>query len=488
VCPAGGLWKPAGKQTNQEEQEVFPLTIQEYFRTLQGKRVAVLGIGVSNTPLIRMLLGAGVAVTGCDVNPREKFGGLIEELEALGMEAKLGPDYLEGLDHDVIFRSPGIRPDVPALTACRERGGEVTSEMELFVKLCPCKLIAVTGSDGKTTTTTIISELLKAAGYTTYVGGNIGKPLLPELGQMKEGDMAVLELSSFQLMTMEKSPDIAVITNLAPNHLNWHLDMGEYVAAKENIFTHQTPAGRAVFNYDNDLTREEYTRAPGTAVYFSRQNPLEEGVVVENGVICVKKDGTSRPVLPVDEIRIPGVHNIENFQAAIAAVDGLVPDEVIRTFARTFGGVEHRIEFVREVEGVKYYNDSIASSPSRTLAGLRAFKQKVILIAGGHDKKIPYDHMGPDLLAHCKLLILTGGDILGSTVPKLCSAVVSQPGYEEEDLPILFRDDFKDAVLAARDMAQPGDIVLMSPASTSFDKFRNFMERGEYFKSIVNSL
>ncbi len=464
------------------------MTIQEYFESLRGKRVAVLGIGVSNTPLIRMLLGAGISVTGCDVNPREKFDGLIEELEALGMEAKLGEDYMTGLNHDVIFRSPGIRPDVPALEACRARGGVVTSEMEVFVEVCPCKLIAVTGSDGKTTTTTIISELMKAAGYTTYVGGNIGKPLLPEAAQMKAEDVAVLELSSFQLMTMKKSPDIAVITNLAPNHLNWHTGMAEYVSSKENIFTHQTAAGKAVFNYDNDLTREEYTRAPGQAVYFSRQNPLDEGVVLEDGVICVKKGGVTRPVLPVEEIRIPGVHNIENFQAAIAAVDGLVPDEVIRRFAREFGGVEHRIEFVREVNGVKYYNDSIASSPSRTLAGLRSFKQKVILIAGGHDKKIPYDHMGPEILAHCKFMILTGGDILGSTVPKLCAAVVCQPGYEEEQMPILFRDDFKDAVLAARDLAQPGDIVLMSPASTSFDKFKNFMERGDIFKRIVNSL
>ena len=463
------------------------MTIQDYLNTLKGKRVAVLGIGVSNTPLIRLLLNAGISVTGCDVNSRDKFDGLIEELEDLGMEARLGPDYMENLDHDVIFRSPGIRPDVPALAACRERGGTVTSEMEVFMDVCPCRVIAVTGSDGKTTTTTIISELLKESGYRTWVGGNIGKPLLSEAGNMLPSDMVVLELSSFQLMTMKKSPDIAVITNLSPNHLNWHRDMQEYVSSKENIFLHQDSEGRAVFNYDNDITREEFQRAPGKAVYFSRQNQLEEGVDLENGVICVRSGGRSRQVLPVDGIRIPGVHNVENYEAAIAAVDGLVPDEVIRRFAGEFNGVEHRIEFVREVDGVKYYNDSIASSPSRTLAGLRSFKQKVILIAGGHDKKVSYAHMGPDLLEHCKFMILTGGDKLGSTVPKLCSAVVSQPGYEEEDLPILFIDDFRDAVLAAREVAEPGDIVLMSPASTSFDKFKNFMERGNYFKEIVNS-
>ncbi len=464
------------------------MKLQEYLASLQGKRVAVLGIGISNTPLIRLLLGAGISVTGCDKNSREQFDGLIEELEALGMEARLGPDYLEDLEQDVIFRSPGIRPDIPALERCRARGGVVTSEMEVFLEVCPCRVIAVTGSDGKTTTTTIISELLKAAGYRTYVGGNIGNPLLSEADKMQPTDMVVLELSSFQLMTMKKSPHVAVVTNLSPNHLNWHLDMAEYVSAKENIFLHQGPDDRAVFNYDNDLTRQAQARAPGKSVFFSRQNPLDEGVVLENGVICVRTNGENRPVLPVEGIKIPGVHNIENFQAAIAAVDGLVPDEVIRSFAGTFGGVEHRIELVREVNGVRYYNDSIASSPSRTLAGLRSFRQKVILIAGGHDKKVSYTHMGPELLAHCKFMILTGGDILGSTVPKLCAAVVSQPGYEEEQLPILFKDDFQDAVLAARDIAQPGDIVLMSPASTSFDKFKNFMERGNRFKEIVNSL
>ena len=464
------------------------LTIQDYLAALAGKRVAVLGIGVSNTPLIRLLLDAQIQVTGCDVNPREKFGGLIEELEALGMEAKLGPDYLDGLDHDVIFRSPGIRPDVPALAACRARGGLVTSEMEAFFEVCPCRIIGVTGSDGKTTTTTIISELLKRAGYRVWVGGNIGRPLLSDAAQMSPADIAVLELSSFQLMTMRKSPQIAVITNLSPNHLNWHLSMEEYVSAKEQIFLHQSPQDRTVLNYDNELTRQAALRCPGKVTFFSRLNDLPDGVVLEDGVITEKSGDSRRAVLPVDGIRIPGVHNIENYQAAAAAVSGLVPDDVIRSFAREFGGVEHRIELVRELDGVKYYNDSIASSPTRTLAGLRSFRQKVILIAGGHDKGISYAHMGPELIEHCRFMILTGGDILGSTVPKLCAAVVSQPGYEEKDLPILFIDDFRDAVLKAREIARPGDIVLMSPASTSFDKFRNFMERGNYFKSIVSSL
>lgn len=386
------------------------MTFEEYIHRLQGKRVAVIGIGVSNVPLIKLFLRKGIAVTACDQKTRDAFGDavLLQELETLGAELKLGEHYLDGLDQDVIFRSPGIRPDLPAFVAARARGSEITSEMEVFFHVCPCKVIGVTGSDGKTTTTTIIAKLLKAAGYRVHLGGNIGRPLLPEMESIRSDDVAVLELSSFQLMTIDTSADIAVVTNLAPNHLDIHRGMEEYIAAKKNIFIHQNPAQKVVLNRDNEITLGFANQARGQVTLFSRQNLLEEGVVLENNVICVKKDGKTRAVLPVDEILIPGVHNIENFQAAIAAVDGLVPDEVIRRFAASFGGVEHRIELVREVNGVKYYNDSIASSPSRTIAGLRSFQQKVILMAGGYDKHIPYNVLGPDLVAHVKAMVLTG--------------------------------------------------------------------------------
>lgn len=376
------------------------MTFEEYIHRLQGKRVAVIGIGVSNVPLIKLFLRKGIAVTACDQKTRDAFGDavLLQELETLGAELKLGEHYLDGLDQDVIFRSPGIRPDLPAFVAARARGSEITSEMEVFFHVCPCKVIGVTGSDGKTTTTTIIAKLLEAAGYRVHLGGNIGRPLLPEMESIRSDDVAVLELSSFQLMTIDTSADIAVVTNLAPNHLDIHRGMEEYIAAKKNIFIHQNPAQKVVLNRDNEITLGFANQARGQVTLFSRQNLLEEGVVLENNVICVKKDGKTRAVLPVDEILIPGVHNIENFQAAIAAVDGLVPDEVIRRFAASFGGVEHRIELVREVNGVKYYNDSIASSPSRTIAGLRSFQQKVILMAGGYDKHIPYNVLGPDLV------------------------------------------------------------------------------------------
>lgn len=458
-------------------------TIQEYLAGLKGKRVAVIGIGVSNTPLIKMLLRAGVKVTACDKKPKESFAGLAEELESLGAQLKLGPDYLKDLDFEVIFRTPGMRPDLPELVEALQRGAILTSEMEVFFQVCPCKIIAVTGSDGKTTTTTIIAELLKAAGQTVYVGGNIGKPLLPDVDGMEPGDIAVLELSSFQLMTMDRSPDIAVVTNLAPNHLDVHKSMEEYVDAKKNIFLHQGPDGLLVLNQDNEITRSFAPEAPGHVTFFSRRQELDKGVFLKDGVIWVRNAMHERPVLPVADILLPGDHNVENYMAAIAALDGLIPDQVIREFAAKFAGVEHRIELVRTLNGVKYYNDSIASSPSRTIAGLRSFQQKVILIAGGYDKHIPFDVLGPEVTAHVKELFLTG-----ATSDKIRTAVESAPDYDPEKLPITVIDDFEEAVLAAHRAAKPGDVVILSPACASFDKFKNFMERGAAFKKIVYGL
>ncbi len=455
------------------------MTVSEYMTSLKHKRVAVIGIGVSNTPLIRMLLRAGIDVTACDKSNRDNLGIIAEELESLGANLQLGEQYLDNLNHDVIFRTPGLRPDVPALEVARARGAEITSEMEVFFKVCPCKIIAITGSDGKTTTTTIISELLKAAGYNVYVGGNIGKPLLPDAAGMEESDIAVLELSSFQLMTMTQSPDIAVVTNVTPNHLDVHKSMSEYIAAKENVFRYQSKDNIAVFNYDNEITRAFAETDVGRSVFFSRQEELDQGVYIKNGAIW----SGDREVLPVADILIPGTHNVENYMAAIAAVESLVSDDIIREVAKSFGGVEHRIELVRTLNDVRYYNDSIASSPTRTIAGLRSFEQKVILIAGGYDKKIPFDELGPEIIEHVKTLILTG-----ATAPKIRAAVETAPGYNGTNPEIMEFGDFERAVLAAHQAAHPGDIVILSPACASFDKFKNFMVRGETFKKIIYGL
>ena len=457
------------------------MTLRDYIESLRHKTVAIIGIGVSNTPLLELLLAEGIRVTACDKRSREQMGEQAEHLEQLGCELHLGADYLKDLDADVIFRTPGLRPDVPEIAACVDRGAVLTSEMEVFFEVCPCPIIAVTGSDGKTTTTTIIAELLKAAGRRVWVGGNIGHPLLCEADGMLATDYAVLELSSFQLMTMKHSPHIAVVTNLAPNHLDVHRDMAEYVAAKENIFRHQSGEDVAVFNADNDITAEQSRRAPGRARLFSRQDEVADGVFLRGEDIVCRSGGHERVVMTTGDIKIPGVHNVENYMAAIAAVDGLVPDEVIRRFAREFGGVEHRIELVRTYRGVRYYNDSIASSPSRTIAGLRSFHEKVILIAGGYDKHIPFDVLGPEIVEHVKLLVLCG-----ATADKIRAAVENAPGYQPGKPEIRDVTPFTAAVEAARDRAQPGDVVTLSPACAAFDQFKNFAERGKFFKSIVN--
>ena len=457
------------------------MTLHQYLDTLKNKTVAVVGIGVSNTPWLQRLLQDGIRVTACDKRRRDALGTLAEELEKAGCRLQLGENYLQGLNQDVIFRTPGLRPDVPELLAAKARGSEITSEMEVFFEVCPCTLLAVTGSDGKTTTTTIIAELLKAAGKTVHVGGNIGNPLLCRADEMHPEDYAVLELSSFQLMTMTHSPHIAVVTNLAPNHLDMHKSMEEYVAAKENIFRYQSAGDVAVFNLDNVITREQGTRAPGHVRYFSRREEPADGVFLRGEEIISRHDGWEQVIMTTEDIRLPGVHNVENYMAAIAAVDGLVPYEVIRRFARDFNGVEHRIELVRTYHGVRFYNDSIASSPSRTIAGLRSFKEKVILIAGGYDKHIPFDVLGPEVVERVKLLVLCG-----ATAGKIRAAVEQAPGYRPGRPEIVEVMPFEKAVLYARDKAQSGDIVTLSPACAAFDQFKNFAERGKTFKAIVN--
>ena len=440
------------------------------------RKIAVLGLGVSNRPLVRMLLEAGCRVTGCDRTPREKLDQEVLDLETQGCALKVGEDYLEGLDADLVFRTPGMHPENPALVALRNNGAEVTSEMEIFFECCPCTILAVTGSDGKTTTTTLISEMLKAAGKTVWLGGNIGTPLLPRCREMKEEDFAVVELSSFQLMDMKRSPHVAVVTNLAPNHLDVHKDMEEYIWAKENLFRFQKADDVLVLNADNEITSQFIGN--GTTKFFSRRQEgcgvwEKDGVIYRNG----------QPVMEKTDILLPGEHNVENYMAAILAVEGLVEDETIRQVARTFGGVEHRIELVRVKDGVRYYNDSIASSPTRTIAGLKSFPEKVLLIAGGYDKHIPYDVLGPEVCAHVKKLFLGG-----ATGPQIRAAVENAPEYRPGCPEIVDCGDFTTAVYAAVAAAESGDVVLMSPASAAFDQFKNFMVRGDYFKKLIMEL
>ncbi len=455
--------------------------LSQFLNAVKNKRCAVIGMGVSNTPLVRLLLSAGARVMVCDKKENHDET-LLSEFRGLGAEFSFGETYLSAISgFDIIFKTPGMRYDVPELLAAEKSGSVITTEMEQFLKLCPCMSIGITGSDGKTTTTTIIGELLKKAGKRCFVGGNIGRPLLPDADEMKPEDFAVIELSSFQLMKIKYSTDISVITNITPNHLDMHKSMEEYTEAKKQIFA--ASSGRVVLNFDNSVTRDIAVEVGERAVLFSSREILDDGYCVENGFIVRRKNKRSEKILALSDIKIPGMHNVENYMAAIAACEGFVSKDDILSVAREFGGVEHRMELVREKDGVRYYNDSIASSPTRTIAGLRAFGRKVILIAGGYDKNIPFDELGEVAQEYVKTLIL-----VGKTAEKIRLAVTEAPGYAPEKLPVIMCASFEEAVKAASDAAESGDIVTLSPACASFDMFENFMLRGKRFKELVAEL
>lgn len=459
-------------------------TAEQFFYEIKGKTVAFIGIGTSNLPLIKQFADKGARVIACDMKSFDALGENGIKAKEYGAELVLGDNYLSNINADIVFRSPGTPFFRPELNDLRNKGTVLTSEMEVFFDLCPCKTIAVTGSDGKTTTTTIISELLKAAGKNVHLGGNIGKPLLPEIDEIAPDDYAVVELSSFQLISMRKSPDISVVTNLAPNHLDIHKDMQEYVESKKNIFLHQNAFSKTVLNLDNEITNSFSSEIRGQLAKFSIKEKLFNGAYLDGTTVCYSEFGKITRVMDIKDINIPGMHNVENYLAAISAVWGLVDVDTIKSVAKSFGGVAHRAEFVREYKGVKYYNDSIASSPTRTALGtLSLYDEKIIIIAGGYDKNIPYAPLGPVINCKVKVLIL-----MGDTAVKIEEAVKNAENYNENEIKIINVKDMNEAVAAAVDNSANGDIVSLSPASASFGLYKNFEERGNHFKSIVKSL
>ena len=450
------------------------MTVDMFKKEVFNKNISVIGMGISNRPLIKYLVALGAKVTAYDKRTPEKLGEIYDEFSALGVKIVTGENYLDNLSGEIIFKTPGLRFDHPALLCAKEKGSVITSEMEVFFDICPANIIAVTGSDGKTTTTTLIHKMMTEQGYNTYLGGNIGNPLLTEAENMKESDWVILELSSFQLHTIKKSPKIAVITNLSPNHLDVHKDYQEYIDAKKNIMLYQKADDRLIVNRSNAETNKIGKEAKGNLTEFSSKEDayitLKDGKIIRDG----------KAVLDIADIKIPGMHNVENYMAAIGAVEGLVSDDVILKIAKTFGGVDHRIELVRVLDGVSYYNSSIDSSPNRSINTLNVFKDKVIMIAGGKDKGIPYDEIGPALCEKVKTLIL-----IGKTADKIEEALIKAGGC---DVPVIRCESYEQVVNTARSIAKDGDTVLLSPASTSFDMFANFEERGNLFKKLVNQL
>lgn len=452
----------------------------EFKKFINGKNVAVVGIGVSNIPLINFLVELGANVTGFDMKSEEALGEVAVDFKNKGVKLELGEKYLDKLTgYEVVFKTPSMRIDCEALVKAKKEGAYITSEMEEFVRYCKGKIYAVTGSDGKTTTTTIISKLLEAQGYKTWVGGNIGTPLFSNIEEIEENHMVVLELSSFQLMTMNLPVDVAVVTNLAPNHLDMHKDMQEYIDAKKNIFLYQSNDSVLVLNRENDITYGFESEAKSEIREFSSKRVLNNGAYFDEGILYL--DGNV--VCKKEDIVIKGMHNVENYLAAFTATKDDVKIETMKKVAESFAGVEHRCELVRELDGVKYYNDSIASSPTRTLAGLFAFERKVILIAGGYDKHIPFEPLAEEGYPFIKELIL-----LGDTKELIKEAFDKLMLNNNINIPIIMVDSLEEAVNKAKERAECGDVVTLSPACASFDMFPNFVVRGNKFKEIINSL
>ena len=396
----------------------------------------------------------------------------------------LGKNCLENLNgFNVIFRSPSCLPTREELQQESSRGAIVTTEIEMLMQMAPCKVIGVTGSDGKTTTTSLINAILRKANYNTYLGGNIGTPLFTKLSEMKPDDIIVLELSSFQLMGMEISPNISVITNITPNHLNIHKDYNEYIEAKKNIFKYQNEDEIVVLNYDNEITRNCAKEAKSKVIFFSSKEKLDNGFIVDDGIIKECEDKVTKHILNTKEVILRGNHNYENIATAIAATRELVNLDIAIEAVKEFKPVEHRLELVKEIDGVKWYNDSVSSSPTRTIAGLHSFDEEIILIAGGYDKNLDYTPIAKPIVEKVKGLIL-----LGQTSDKIFDAVKQELENEHKDLDIYVCDSLEQTVLLAKKIAKSGQIVLFSPASASFDMFKNFADRGNKFKKLVNQL
>ena len=452
---------------------------------LKNRKVAIIGLGVSNIPLIDYMHKYDAKVTVFDNRIIEDIPkDTIKKITDYAMDFSFGPNNLSKLKgFDIVFRSPSCLPTVPELVEEANRGAIITTEIELLMKLCPGKVIGVTGSDGKTTTTSLIYEILKAGGFNCYLGGNIGTPLFTKLEEMTPEDIVVLELSSFQLMGMEISPDISVITNITPNHLNVHSSYEEYIDAKKNVFKYQNEDGIVVLNYDTELTKEAAKEANGKVIFFSSQNKLDDGIILDGDTIKECNDKLRRHILNTNLVNLKGTHNYENICAAIAATKSLVDIETAVKAVKEFKGVQHRLEFIRKIDGVKWYNDSIGTSPTRTIAGVNSFAERIVLIAGGYDKHLDYTPIAKPILEKVSKLIL-----IGDTAPKIFDAVKEEAEKQNKDLPIYMCDKFEDVVTTAKKIAKSGEIVLFSPASASFDMFRNFEERGNKFKELVNNL
>lgn len=461
--------------------------LEEFNKYICGKKIAIIGMGVSNLPLIDYFYKCGAKVTVFDNKNVEDINEeIIGKMEQYRFEYFLGKNNLSHLvGFNLIFRSPSAMPFIPEIAAEVERGAILTTEIEMVLKLTPSRTIGVTGTEGKTTTTSIINAIIQKDGYKCFLGGNIGTPLFDKISEMRPEDFVILEMSSFQLMNMDVSPEISVVTNIFPDHLNIHSSYEEYRNAKKNIFINQSEKGITILNYDNEFTKEFSKEVNGKSIFFSSKEKLKDGYIYDNtdGFIKYCEDGVRRHIINKNDIKLRGIHNYENICAAFAATNTVVDIDTQINAIKEFIGVEHRLEFVREINNVKWYNDSIGTSPASTIAGLNSFDENIVLLAGGSDKGLDYEEIGKVIAKKVGTLILTG-----PTSQKIEEATSRALQEIDKRIQICYSENLESAVNMAYRKSKPGDVVLLSPASASFDAFKNFAERGNKFKEFVNNL
>lgn len=459
----------------------------EFNNYLKGRRVALIGLGISNIPLIDYLHDVGAVVTVFDKKEVSYIDRkVIEKIINYGMEYYFGEDYFDELDEfDMIFRSPSCLPTNPDLMREARRGAIITTEVEMFLELCPCKVIGVTGSDGKTTTASLIYEILKKAGYNCYLGGNMGAPLFNKIYDIRPDDIVVLEFSSLQLMDMKISPDIAVITNISSTHKKVHSSFEEYVDSIKNIFIHQDEDDTVILNYDCEITKNLALEAPGKIVFYSSQNKILNGYMIDGDIIKVCKNGLRSHLLDTKRMILKGMYNFENATAAISATSDLVETDKLLDAVINFEGVPHRLEIAKELPNrIIWYNDSASEYPNRTIEAIKAFPGRdLILIAGGYDKNYDYTELGKAIVRYGKVAVL-----LSQSSDKIQKAIENALVDAKKDFEIKKCTTLYEAVSIANKMAVTGDIVLYSPASSPLDAFKNYEERGEIFKGLVKEI
>jgi UDP-N-acetylmuramoylalanine--D-glutamate ligase len=474
----------------------------------------IVGLAREGMALARFLAARGADVTVTDVKPAEALTENIQALADLPVTYALGGHPPSLLDEvDIVFVSPGVPLEIPFLVEARRRGLPTSSETRLFTRLCPAPIVGITGSSGKTTTTAVLGRMFETAGHQTWVGGNIGRPLIQMLDQIEPTDAVVMELSSFQLEFFAPwpqpgrehrstkpglaglfdpagwSPPIAALLNVTPNHLDRHTTMHAYIAAKAHILNYQESGDTVVLNWDNSVTRELGTGALRQHVlWFSMEDQVREGAFLRGDALQVRLAGRERGICRTGDLQIPGWHNVANMLAACALAGAAgIPIDAIRHTATIFHGVEHRLELVRVRGGVRWYNDSIATTPERTVAALRSFQDPIVLLAGGRDKHLPWDDMATLSCRRVRHLILFGE---AAGLIEAAMSRIQKEGHAPDaaGCHIHHAGDVAHAVELASELARPGDIVLLSPGGTSFDAYRDFVARGEHFRRLVNEL